>query len=246
MLRAVHTCMLYEWGFWMVSAVWHVMQPFTKLVCPCSSRIVRSCIACIVSGLGMSCCGFHACILYGRNLADGHLLSCVQQHSHTREWTSRCSVMRGTCTASNHTPFAQTALVTLPHLVPCKHGCYQQLRLSCTLVAGRAGARSVVFNHSASPFGFSIGRASEGLEQAPLFSTNGHRLVFKARGCSRRSALLPLPAVGSHRIICSVCLAQHVSLWASAQKESAHAASKKCEDCANFTACTRRFLTYNE
>lgn len=58
------------------------------------------------------------------------------------------------------------------------------LRSPC---AGRAGARSVVFNHSASPFGFSIGRASEGSEQAPLFSTYGHRLVFKARGCLWRS-----------------------------------------------------------
>ncbi|KAK9831002.1 hypothetical protein WJX81_007621 [Elliptochloris bilobata] len=45
--------------------------------------------------------------------------------------------------------------------------------------AGSASAHSVVFNHSASPFGFSVGRASEGEEQAPLFSTYAHRLVFK-------------------------------------------------------------------
>jgi hypothetical protein len=46
--------------------------------------------------------------------------------------------------------------------------------------AGNATGPACTFNHTASPFGFSVARAGRA-DEAPLFSTSGYRLVFKVR-----------------------------------------------------------------
>jgi len=60
--------------------------------------------------------------------------------------------------------------------------------------AGNTTGPACTFNHTASPFGFSVARAGRA-DEAPLFSTSGYRLVFKARrGAAMRPCCCTWPA----------------------------------------------------